>query len=186
MSRPGPIHLCFYSNRCKWSKEFIIALKETPYWNDFKMICVDPSPSRPSLPSFLKQTPTLVITNEQGKQEIRTDNEVLNWIYEQNIKNKGNSTVNEEQVSFMDINLGNQLGDQYSFIDDTMESSQMDMMHNFTFLNGRESNGSREGGGMTPQAVRKVSKKEELLNSQLDQYKAARDVGMPPPLMRKF
>lgn len=183
MSRPAPIHLCFYSTRCEWSKKFVEAIKGTPYLNDFKFICVDPSPSRPALPSWLKQTPTLVI---QGEKEPRTNNDVMNWIYEQKIQEKGGKPANDELGSFLDMKMGNHMGDSYSFIDDNTDSESM-MMHNFTYLNGRESNGPNESFPMNQQQpVRKVSKKEELFNSQLDQYKASRDVGMPQPIMRQF
>jgi hypothetical protein len=76
MSR-GPIHICFYSNRCKWSEAFISDLKQTPYIQDFKFICVDPSPTRPQLPTWLKKVPTLVI---QGQPEPLVDAEVMNWL----------------------------------------------------------------------------------------------------------
>ena len=67
MSRPAPIHICFYSNRCDWSKAFIEEISKTNYHKDFRFICVDPSPNRPQLPSWLKQAPTLVIS---GSPEI--------------------------------------------------------------------------------------------------------------------
>ena len=182
MSRPAPIHLCFYSTRCEWSKKFIEEIKNTPYLNDFKFICVDPSPSRPTLPTWLKQTPTLVI---QGEKEPRTDNNVTNWIYEQNIQKKGGNPANDELGSFFNMKMGNQMGDNYSFIDDNMTESGNMLMHNFTYLNGGESDSTRESFSVSQQPVRKVSKKEELFNSQLDQYKASRDIGMPKPIMRQ-
>lgn len=167
-------------------------MKTTPYLNDFKFICVDPSPSRPALPSWLKQTPTLVVQDDQGKQQRLTDNDVMNWVYEQNIKRKGNSGNGPSKdgllESFVNMKMGNQMGDSYSFIDDNMTESGNMLMHNFEYLNARDSSSS--GGESFPmgqqQPVRKVSKKEELFNSQLDQYKANRDVGMPQPLMRQF
>ena len=88
MSRgtPSPIHICFYSNRCEWSKAFITEISQTPYHTEFRFICVDPSPNRPQLPSWLKQTPTLVIS---GEPEPRTNSEVMNWLYEHKMKNGG-------------------------------------------------------------------------------------------------
>lgn len=149
--------------------------------NDFKFICVDPSPTRPALPNWLKQTPTLVI---QDEKEPRINNDVMNWIYEQKTLESGNTPSNELE-SFLDMKMGGQFGDTYSFIDDGVNNSESMLMHNFTYLNGRESDGTRESfQGQQP--VKKVSKKEELFNSQLEQYKASRDMGMPPPLMRQM
>lgn len=82
MSR-APIHICFYSNRCNWSKAFLTELSSTPYAGEFRFICVDPSPTRPALPTWLKKVPTLVI---QGEAEPRTDAEVMNWVYERKLK----------------------------------------------------------------------------------------------------
>lgn len=77
MSR-GPIHICFYSNRCKWSEAFLKELSKTSYKQDFKFICVDESPTRPPLPPWLKKVPTLVI---QGQPEPLVDAEVMNWLF---------------------------------------------------------------------------------------------------------
>lgn len=179
MSRPAPIHLCFYSTRCEWSKKFIEAIRLTKYVNDFKFVCVDPSPTRPALPNWLKQTPTLVI---QGEKEPRINNDVMNWIYEQKTLENGNTPSNELE-SFLDMKMGGQFGDSYSFIDE--KNSESMMMHNFTYLNGRESDGTRESfKGQQPS--KKVSPKEELFNSQLEQYKASRDLGIAQPIMRQM
>jgi hypothetical protein len=90
MSRPAPVHICFYSNRCDWSKVFVEEISKTNYANEFRFICVDPGPNRPALPSWLKQTPTLVIS---GEPEPRTNSEVMNWLYERKLKdNTGSSS----------------------------------------------------------------------------------------------
>jgi hypothetical protein len=69
---------CFYSNGCKWSKQFIESLGKTPYFNDFNFICVDPGKYNGRLPDFLKQTPTLVI---KGESEPRINENVMNWLF---------------------------------------------------------------------------------------------------------
>ena len=86
MSKPAPIHICFYSTRCQWSKVFIEEISKTEYHKDFRFVCVDPGQNRPQLPSWLKQTPTLVI---RGEQEPRTNSEVMNWLYEQRMRDGG-------------------------------------------------------------------------------------------------
>ena len=86
MSRPAPIHILFYSNRCEWSKAFIEEISKTNYHQELRFICVDPGPNRPALPSWLKQTPTLVIS---GEPEPRTNGEVMNWLYERKMKDGG-------------------------------------------------------------------------------------------------
>ena len=82
MSR-APIHICFYSNKCDWSKAFITELSQTPYKGEFRFVCVDPSPTRQALPAWLKKVPTLVIS---GEPEPRTDADVQNWLFERRMK----------------------------------------------------------------------------------------------------
>ena len=82
-------HMCYYSNKCKWSEAFIKELSNTPYKKEFQFICVDP-PIRQQLPKFLKKVPTLVI---QGESEPRVDGEVMNWLYEQRLKTQPTSVT---------------------------------------------------------------------------------------------
>jgi hypothetical protein len=197
MSKPAPIHICFYSNRCEWSKAFIEEISKTPYHKEFRFICVDPSPNRPALPGWLKQTPTLVIS---GEPEPRTNGEVMNWLYEKKMKEGGakSSTAagsNEvasnsmEPEPFMDMEMGGGYGDQYSFLG-TDTSAQgnggMSMMHNITYLGGQDAIGTREATSFqTTNSNSKRSKKEELLDQQLQSYTQSRDAGMPQRINRQ-
>ena len=119
MSRPAPIHIIFYSNRCEWSKAFLEEISKTNYHQEFRFICVDPGPNRPALPSWLKQTPTLVIS---GEPEPRTNSDVMNWLYERKMKDGGNkgsgggSTAGQgpaEPEPYLDMEMGGGYGDQY-------------------------------------------------------------------------
>lgn len=202
MSRPAPIHICFYSNRCQWSKAFIEEISQTGYHTDFKFICVDPGPQRPSLPSWLKQTPTLVI---RGETQPRTDAEVMNWIYEQRIRQGGKSGGGQgqgqgqgqgssaggsfEPEPYLDTEMGGAYGDQYSFLSadtSTAGNGGMSMKHNFTYLNGQDAVSTKEASSFQTTSVnQKRSKKEELLDQQMEQYMKSRDQGMPQRIMRQ-
>jgi len=191
MSRPAPVHICFYSNRCDWSKAFIEEISKTPYHALFRFICVDPSPNRPQLPGWLKQTPTLVIS---GEPEPRTNSDVTNWLYEQKLKDEGGKGSNGgggglEPEPYLDMEMGGGFGDSYSFIgDDTSAQGNggMNMKHNFTYLQGQDSVGTREASNFqTTNSNQKRSKKEELLDQQMEQYKANRDVGIPQRVARQ-
>jgi hypothetical protein len=195
--QPQSIHICFYSNRCEWSKAFVTEISQTPYHKEFRFICVDPSPNRPQLPSWLKQTPTLVI---QGEPEPRTNSEVMNWLYERKMKDGGGvSSQNGQGIvlssiepePYMDMEMGGGFGDSYSFLgDDTTaqgnggNSSQM--RHNFTYLNGQDGVSTREASSFqTTSSDQKRSKKEQLFDQQYEQMMKARDTGMPKPMMRQ-
>lgn len=53
-----------------------------PVKNDFQFICVDPSPSRPKLPNWLEETPTLII---DGETKPLTREMIFNWLSVQRI-----------------------------------------------------------------------------------------------------
>lgn len=198
MSRPSPIHICFYSNRCQWSKAFIEEISQSGYHTDFKFICVDPSPQRPALPSWLKQTPTLVI---RGETQPRTDAEVMNWIYEQRIRQGGKSSGGSsstgaqggatafEPEPYMDMEMGGGYQDQYSFLgEDTSATGNggTTMKHNFSYLNGQDAVSTKEASNFQTTTVnQRRSKKEELLDQQMEQYMKAREQGMPQRISRQ-
>jgi hypothetical protein len=197
MSRPAPIHICFYSNRCEWSKAFIEELSKTSYKNEFRFICVDPSPNRPALPSWLKQAPTLVIS---GEPEPRTNSDVMNWLYERKMRDGGGNGNNGGNASkggqgamepepYLDMEMGGGFGDHYSFLgSDTSAQGDggMSMKHNFTYLNGQDGMSTREASNFqTTNSNEKRSKKEELLDQQMQAYKSQREVGMPQRINRQ-
>jgi hypothetical protein len=196
--QPQPIHICFYSNRCEWSKAFITEISQTPYHKEFRFICVDPSTNRPQLPSWLKQTPTLVI---QGEPEPKTNSDVMNWLYERKMKDggggrsQGGQEVHQqaslvEPEPYMDMEMGGGFGDSYSFLgDDTSAQGNgggMRRAHNFTYLNGQDGVSTREASNFqTTNVDQKRSKKEQLFDQQYEQMMKARDAGMPKPMMRQ-
>lgn len=191
-------HICFYSNRCEWSKAFLTELSQTLYKDDFMFICVDASPTRPTIPSWLKKVPTLVIS---GEQEPRTDGDVMNWVYEKRLisgkqptpsSGTSNSTVTPssgEPDAFIDTEMGGGYGDSYSFIDSdtsTAGNGGMSMAHNFSFLGGNMNIGTKEGSPImsTSNSGGKRSKKEEMLDAQLEAYKRDRESGIPKKIAR--
>jgi len=190
MSRPAPIHICFYSNRCDWSKAFIEEISKTNYHSQFRFICVDPSANRPQLPSWLKQTPTLVIS---GEPEPRVNSDVMNWLYEQKMRDgtgKGDSKVAGpvEPEPYLDMEMGGGYGDSYSFLG-TDTSAQgnggLSMQHNFTYLNGQDSVSTREASTFqTTTTNQKRSKKEELFDQQYEQMMKSRSTSVKGPQQR--
>jgi len=185
-------NLCYYSNKCQWSKAFVTELSKTPWKNEFRFICVDPSPSRPALPGWLKKVPAIVIP---GESEPRTDSDVMNWLYEKKMK-EGAGTNNQqgaapagagaaepeafsvmEQVSFAK-------GFSYSGLDVDTSSQGMGgstMPGAFSFLGGAAAEGDRASQGLTtaPANSQRRSKKEEMFDKQMEAYQRDRESGMP-------
>ena len=191
MSKPAPIHICFYSNRCDWSKAFITELSQTPYTKEFRFICVDPSPNRPQLPSWLKQIPTLVIS---GEPEPRTNSEVMNWLYERKMIDGGAKSsatgqpISAEPEPYLDSEMGGNYGDSYAFINSDWSATGnggTSIAHNFSFLGGSNGVGTKEASSFqTTDPGGKRSKKEELLDKQMEAYKRDRETGMPQRIAR--
>lgn len=190
MSKPAPIHICFYSNRCEWSKAFITEISQTPYHKEFRFVCVDPSPNRPQLPSWLKQAPTLVIS---GEAEPRINSDVMNWLYERKMKDGGNKSAQGgnmivEPEPYLDSEMGGGFADSYSFINtdwSTGGDGGMSISHNFSFVGGNSSVSTKEASNFqTTTTNQKRSKKEELLDQQMEAYKREREQGIPQRVNR--
>jgi hypothetical protein len=76
-------HVLFYSTRCRFCQAFFEELLRTSYVPEFKLVCVDPSPSRPALPSWLKTVPTLVVAGERTPRV--GPGPVNNWLFERKL-----------------------------------------------------------------------------------------------------
>jgi hypothetical protein len=187
-----PPHICYYSNRCNWSKAFITEISNTPWKGQFTYVCVDPSPTRMPLPSWLKKVPTLILA---GEPEPRTDSDVMNWLYEKKMKDgeqqkpsgghqgpppgaggEPDAWNTMEQGSFTKGNFS------YSGIDvDTTAQGTggTTMPGAFSFLNGAAAPGDRTQNNMSgPEMGRKKSRKEELFDKQLEAYQRDRETGV--------
>lgn len=189
-------NVCFYSNKCNISKSFLTELKTTPWLNSFSFVCVDPSPSRPKLPAWLKVVPTLVIS---GEQQPREGNDAMNWISEMKIRNSG-SGASRPSASAGGASGGGQSDDLeawnfaehtsfakgfgYSFndIDTSVEGGGgASIPGAFSFLNGAA---AQSQGTPTMADVKQKSKKEQMFDAQMEEYKRARDAGLPPSVGR--
>lgn len=183
-------HICFYSNKCMWSEAFLKELAGTPWKSTFRFVCVDPMPNgtRPQLPAFVKKVPTLVIAGEPNP---RTDGDVMNWISEMKVKSgKGGSAGPMAQAQSSEPEAFNWMeqtsfarGFGYSGIDvDTSAQGNggYSIPGAFSFLNGAAAPGDRTGNQMPSMAsVEQRSKKERLMDEQMEQYMKERDRGMP-------
>jgi len=184
-------NLCYYSNKCQWSKAFVSELAKTPWKNEFRFICVDPSSTRPQLPPWLKKVPTIVVA---GEPEPRTDSDVMNWLYEKRMKegdgNKqlgapaaGAGSAEPEAFSMME-QVSFAKGFSYSGLDvDTSSQGAggATMPGAFSFLGGAASEGDRASQGLAtaPANSQRRSKKEEMFDKQMEAYQRDRESGMP-------
>ena len=189
MNTGQPEHICFYSNKCNWSKAFLTELSTTPWKQSFRFICVDPSPNRLPLPSWLQKVPTLVI---KGEQQPRTDGEVMNWLSEMKLRVGGNtgaptSMGNEFEAYNMMEHQSFAKGFGYSGLDvdtSTQGNGGVSMPGAFSFLNGAAATGDRTGNTIPSMAdTAKRSRKEQMMDKQMEDYIKERNRGIPqgPP-----
>ena len=192
MARQQPAHVCYYSNKCDWSEAFIKELSATPYKSEFHFVCVDTTP-RGQLPNWLKKVPTLVIRNDE--EPIKTDGEVLNWLYMRKMKDSSRSpaatmktaAVSDEPEAWNISEMGGKLSESYgNLVGGSGASVESSSSKNFDFgfLNGNASPGDRTMQGMGQNSMqqepgRSKSKKEELFDKQMEQYQKGRDSGLP-------
>jgi hypothetical protein len=178
-------HACFYSTKCPWSKAFLSELANTPFKNEFKLVCVDP-PLSTTLPKWLKKVPTIVI---QGETEPRVDGDVMNWLYEEKMKQgevSNNNNVSNEVESWNSAEHSSfSKGAIYSFnnIDASVQGNGGSAIPGaFSFLNGNSGMGDKSANDFNPgrsEQGRNKSKKEEMFDKQMEEYQRSREVGMP-------
>ena len=196
-----PNNICFYSNKCNWSEAFLKELTTTSYKSEFQFVCVDTTP-RAQLPDWLKQVPTLLIRND--KEPIKTDSEVMNWLYERKLKDNtkapsmprgpmpaGNASSGQggldEPEAWNMAEMGGKLSESYgNLVEGSGAAVDNSSTKNFDFgfLSGGASQGDRTSQGMGDSSMRQEpgrtkSKKEEMFDRQMEAYQKNRDTGLP-------
>jgi hypothetical protein len=185
-------HICFYSNKCNWSKAFLEELSRTPWKGEFRFICVDPTPNRAPLPAWLKKVPTLVIS---GESEPRVDGQVMNWLSERRLKSGGGQSASSslqgdepEGFSMMEHQSFTK-GFGYSGLDvdtSTQGNGGATIPGAFSFLNGGSGPGDRTGQQIPSMAsVEKKSKKEQMMDKQMEDFMRERQRGIPNQVARQ-
>ena len=196
-------HLCFYSEKCRFSQSFIEELKKAGYLGEFKFICVDRDASGKKSPVVLKAiaekwltaTPTLIIDGESGP---RIDAEVFNWLSMKKLQDGRGAPVSPDGAGAGEpVAYGNELAsgrwsDSYSFFGQQFEVGKGQgydpIPRNFGQL--QEGTGSITGiGGQTAgqvvAATAQKSKKEMAMDAALEKFQRERDMDTPNGFPRK-
>jgi hypothetical protein len=131
----------------------------------------------------------------------------MNWLYERRLKDGGGRGQNSgqgegagtggqgqqnEPAPFVS-DMGSMFGDSYSFVNqDTSAQGNgglegVNNFYGFSFLSGNQSVGTKEGSNIQMTASMsggKRSKKEEMLDVQMEAFMASRNKGMPQMVKR--
>jgi len=197
-------HLCFYSEKCRFSQSFIEEVKRAGYISEFKFICVDPDASGKKPPivakgiteKWLTAVPTLIIDGETGP---RTDAEVFNWLSMRKLQEGRAAPISPEGAAggSEPVAYGNELAsgkwsDSYSFFGqqfDVGKGQGFDPIpRNFGQLQEGTGNITGIGGqtaGQVVAAQSQRSKKELAMDRAYEDFQKKRDQDMPAPFGRK-
>lgn len=85
------MHVLYYSTKCRYSQAFLEELKKTSFIREFTFVCVDPSPTRPALPRWLKSVPSMV--PDGVAEPLIGPGAVNNWLFTRKLG--GEATVTE-------------------------------------------------------------------------------------------
>ncbi len=81
------MHTCYFSKKCRFCQAFFEELSHTPFTKEIRFVCVDPAPSRPPLPAWLKSVPSLVVAGEDTPRV--GPSAVNNWLFERKLLSGG-------------------------------------------------------------------------------------------------
>lgn len=86
-------HQFYYSTKCRYCQAFLEELSRTPYVPEFQLICVDPRPGRPPLPSWLKSVPAMLVVG--SSKPLVGPGPVNNWLFERRLGGKAEKTAQQ-------------------------------------------------------------------------------------------
>ncbi len=94
-------HQFYYSTKCRHCQAFLEELSRTPYVPEFQLICVDPRPGRPPLPSWLKSVPSMQLAG--SSKTLVGPGPVNNWLFERRLGG-GNAAQKSAQQALEERN----------------------------------------------------------------------------------
>ena len=160
--------ILFYSNRCKYSNEFIEKLNNSHLSNNVKRVSVD---LLPTIPPNITSVPTLVLSND--KQPL-TGKDVFDWLHNQiQIHNQSGESEGIKPYFSMEMNSG--FSDGYSFL-----SEGQPLAHSFEYLNTPSIKNTNTNNTNNTNSRRNSKKSEvEKKYEQLLQSRGSDNVGRP-------
>lgn len=197
-------HLLFYSNYCNNCKEFVQLLYKSPFFENFKKICVD---NNPKIPKEITMIPCIIVP-KLPKPLVGT--EAFHWLrgmnqmhlkeQESKVNNTAaeqahysNNTPKAEGQTADPTNLSYAMGtvtaysgtmggfsDNFSFI-----GNESPMEHSFSFLGDNQQNIPTPQDGDPRSAMESGSSKKNDMDKDFERLVAMRNNEMPKPIFRQ-
>ena len=210
-----PPHVCFYSNKCDWSEAFLKELRPTPYKGEFQFICVDGLPRSQlpdwvkQVPTLLiRGDEEPIKTNSEVMnwlflRKLKENGNSSNGGNGGNGGSGGSANTGSggpmamssgEPDAWNISEMGGKLSESYGvLIDGTGSSVSNSSTKNFDFgfLNGsaavgdRTTQGMGDSGGARQDPSRTKTKKEDMMDKQMEAYMKGRDQGLPSARLRQ-
>jgi hypothetical protein len=199
-------HQFFYSTKCRFCQAFLEELARTPYVPEFQLICVDPRPGRPPLPSWLKSVPSMLTAG--SSKPLVGPGPVNNWLFERRLGGKAeksaqqaleernapiamptyNPDVAPGPLAYHAAEMGaGKWSDNYSRLDTDFNSQNgwNPIGKNFESLVAGPAAGGQSAANRGSAGGPKPSAKEQQLLSEFERYTAARDRDIPTGPQRR-
>jgi hypothetical protein len=90
-------HILYFSKKCRFCQGFLEELARSPFSKEVRLVCVDPSPSRPPLPAWLKVVPTMILAN--GEEPLIGPMPVNNWLFSRKLLQGGGGNSSSDGVT---------------------------------------------------------------------------------------
>lgn len=149
-------HICFMSPKCQWSMAFLRELERTPYMAEFQIVDVASLTPEQRKGFKLTKVPTLIISDPNDSDPMKTDGEVMNWLSLRKLRDSSGiprappapgisapsavqQSVPSEPEPFVFSEMGMKGQDPYSFIDQdtlTQGNGGLRIQHSYEFLGG--------------------------------------------------
>lgn len=152
----------FHSNYCEYSKELVVALRKTEYYDKFVKICVDDRSYK--IPSSITHVPAIIIP-EYDEPLFNAD--AIAWLTSKTSKKNSDETIEAYYPTTM-----SGFSDSYSNL-----TNETPMSHSFDFLDNEfKINAPSESGDSDPRKSGSSNRKSDEFEMNFEKLKQQRDL----------
>ena len=173
----GNKYILFYSEQCHFSKEFLQTLyKYKDLYQKFIKVNVDDK--RIKLPPYIREVPTIIVPNSNGKNDLHVGGKAFSWLngLNQNEKRNDAGTIEDYDPSAM-----SGFSDGYSLLGDAENNM---FPKNFSSPSGNDFGSKNLPPIPSDSDIPSNNIKGEESVRKLEELKRMRDMDVKPPVQR--